>query len=174
MDRGIRRHRVCFTVLSPTLLIINIHNPLPFGSSLTPASNPISFHTHKHKPKSIPSPPPTPIQPVRMADVDHKVLSWAVLELLEYIRKETEDEGRKSHPVYSLSIREVVVSLYRGHTDMPVEIRCKTPSVAGYAIMRTLGAELGEDESEFDVKDATAIEVLRLLRDGQLVLAYSI
>lgn len=109
-----------------------------------------------------------------MAGAGQKVLSAPVLELLEYIRKATEDEARKSHPSYGLSIGEVIVSLYRGHTDMPVEIHVKLPSVAGEAIMRTLGGELGDNESQFNIKDTTATEVLRLLQDGQLILAFSI
>lgn len=104
------------------------------------------------------------------------LMSAAVKALLSKIIDETNAEARRAIPSQSyplLGFNNVLDCLYRGHSDMPTELRAASPSVdAGPALLQ-FEKEIGEKEEHWALTDTTATRVLSLINAGHIKLIFS-
>jgi hypothetical protein len=90
---------------------------------------------------------------------------------LSRIIEDTNTEARRVLPAKfspPLRFNNILDSLYRGHSDMPTELRAASPSVdAGPALLQ-FEKEIGEKEEDWALTDTTATRVLNLINSGQI------
>ncbi|KAH6670190.1 hypothetical protein B0J14DRAFT_657269 [Halenospora varia] len=67
-----------------------------------------------------------------------------------------------------------ILTLYRGHSDMPTELRAKLPSLAALKILKKMGDEIGENEEDWALTDKTAARLIELIDTGQIAFKFSI
>lgn len=72
-----------------------------------------------------------------------------------------------------LGFNNILDCLYRGHSDMPTELRAASPSVDAGLALRKFKRENEEKEEDWALTDAIATQVLSLIDKGHIRLVFS-
>ena len=67
-----------------------------------------------------------------------------------------------------LGYEGAMLTLYRGHTDMPIELEARSPSTAGAKALEKMKEEIGEKMDQWALTDETAARLIELIDDGQI------
>ncbi|CZR65240.1 uncharacterized protein PAC_15140 [Phialocephala subalpina] len=103
-------------------------------------------------------------------------ISKAVRALLSRIIDDTNAEALEVlGEAYSrpLGFNNILDCLYRGHSDMPTELRAASPSVDARPTLLQFQKEIGEKKEDWALTDTTATRVLNLIEKGQIQLVFS-
>ena len=81
--------------------------------------------------------------------------------------------GHKPERQPFCTLHQAIDCLYRGHSDMPIEIIPKSPSIIGRKILEQMWNEIGEKEEQWALTDETAARLIELIEKGHLVFKFS-
>ncbi|KAF4635071.1 hypothetical protein G7Y89_g3033 [Cudoniella acicularis] len=106
-----------------------------------------------------------------LIDTDLKQATKILAELLD-ANVAAKDKKFVPHLPILSSLSGSMLTLYRGHSDMPTELRAKLPSIAASRILKKTREEIGEDEEDWALTDKTAARLIELIDSSQIVFEF--